>query len=211
MNAAAKANVARFVYISVHPDVEKVASAAGLLPDYFKGKAEAEAAMREKYGNGNTSLTIIRPTFVYGGDDIGISPPRVPYAIGAWVDSFMSVPALPWGRAVAAVAPVDVTETARCAALAALDLGGSGDITGHDEILGVSFSRALNKYKDALRAEKPPVANQANPTIAKNDKRRDTQLPAVWSNKQLPSLPSLPSPSLPALPSLPSLPSLPER
>jgi len=157
-DAAAKANVQRFVYISVNPLVNEAAAGLGVLPEYFKGKREAEAAVKADFGP--KSSTIVRPTLVYGGDVFNISPPRVPYYWGSFVETVLCsipfrlladlsapVPALK----VALLPPVDVDTCARAVAEAALGEGDGGEIIGTDAIKTLAYAKMDSMTKTSAR------------------------------------------------------------
>mmetsp|Transcript_22784 Transcript_22784/g.56844 ORF Transcript_22784/g.56844 Transcript_22784/m.56844 type:complete len:315 (+) Transcript_22784:25-969(+) len=140
-DAAAGANVPRFVYVSVSSQVGPVVSP--LLGDgYFKGKADAEAEILGKF-TADRSL-LIKPTFIFGGDDFSLSPPRVSGAYGGIIDSLLSSAPI---RAIAGIAPgfiklallppVSVDEVAAAAVAGALGLK-SGSVDGHDEIVAAA-------------------------------------------------------------------------
>lgn len=141
--AAKKAGASRFAYVSVYPLVGE--AGASLLPDYFRGKAEAEAAIRSAKFD---QATIIRPTLVYGGDVFNISPPRVPTYWGTFVEAVLSSPPLRLladlaapvpALKVALLPPVDVDTTARALARIALGVAPSvSDVVGTDAIKSIA-------------------------------------------------------------------------
>merc|ERR1719333_145473 len=109
-------------YVSVGSEV--VAS-KGWLPGffgaYFEGKQAAEEAMVAEFGE---SACIIKPSFIYGGDDFGLLPPRVSGWYGSFIEELLSQAAfvkgaevLPGLLGVALRPPVNVDAVAAaCAA-----------------------------------------------------------------------------------------------
>jgi len=86
--ALAKQGLQKYVYVSV---ASEVADAAGILPGYFDfyfaGKKTAEAAI-EAAAPGNARF--VKPSFIYGGDEFGLFPPRVNGAYGSAVEEVLS-------------------------------------------------------------------------------------------------------------------------
>lgn len=74
-DAARAAGIGTFVYISVASDVAN-SPAKFIIGEYFKGKAEAEAAIKKGYDG--TSSLIIKPAFIAGGPPGEIRPPGPP-------------------------------------------------------------------------------------------------------------------------------------
>lgn len=141
--AAKAAGVGRFVYVSVSEMVAPVA--APLVGDgYFKGKADAEAAILDAFGE-DKSL-IIRPTFIYGGEAFSANPPRVDARYGKFIDGLLSSSVV---RSVAELSPapirltleppVDVKAVA-AAAIAGAAGKSSGSVDGKAAILGAGSS-----------------------------------------------------------------------
>jgi NAD(P)H-binding len=97
---AKSAGVSRFVYISVAPEVRELAKDFPFLTDYMKGKQFSEDSIRSTFPS--SSITLIEPTFIYGGDKFGINPPRVATGYGALIESILSSSPL---RAITNVAP----------------------------------------------------------------------------------------------------------
>ena len=76
-------------FVSVSSEV--VACQDNWLPEffqeYFRGKLNAEQAAMEVCDG---AATIVRPTFIYGGDSFGLLPPRVNDAYGSFIDQLLS-------------------------------------------------------------------------------------------------------------------------
>jgi uncharacterized protein YbjT (DUF2867 family) len=136
-DAASAAGVSRYVYVSVSGSVEPVVAPL-LGGGYFLGKQDAETEILGKFGASNS--LIIKPTFIYGGNAFGLSPPRVNGAYGGLVDVALSSGPI---RALAGISPgplklvleppVSVDAVAAAAVAGALGLA-SGSVDGHDAI-----------------------------------------------------------------------------
>ncbi|KAL7539742.1 hypothetical protein ACHAXR_012361 [Thalassiosira sp. AJA248-18] len=75
-----KVGVERFVMIGNTDRVRKLARNVPFLKGYASGKDEAESALKECFGNQGC---IIKPSFIYGGDEFSLQPPRVPTNLGS--------------------------------------------------------------------------------------------------------------------------------
>jgi uncharacterized protein YbjT (DUF2867 family) len=73
-DAAKAAGIDKFVYISVASEVAN-SPAKFLIGDYFKGKAEAEAAVLKDYGD---AALVLKPGFIAGGPPGELRPPGPP-------------------------------------------------------------------------------------------------------------------------------------
>jgi len=108
--AAKKAGVERFVYISVAPEVRKFGQGIDLFKEYMIGKQSSEDAIVSNFGNDSkNSYTLIEPTFIYGGDKFGINPPRVASGYGSIIESILASGPL---RAATNIAPEGVIKIA---------------------------------------------------------------------------------------------------
>jgi len=74
-DAAGAAGIPRFVYVSVASQVAN-GPAKFLLGDYFKGKAEAEAAVTQDFGA--DARLVVKPAIIAGGPPGEIRPPGPP-------------------------------------------------------------------------------------------------------------------------------------
>lgn len=66
---------------------------------YFDGKKRAEEAIAKSFPS---SGVLIKPTFIYGGDSFGLTPPRVSDGYGSGIDSLLSSGPI---RAIAGISP----------------------------------------------------------------------------------------------------------
>ena len=133
--AKALKSVDRAVYVSVS---EELFTARGWLPDffagYFDGKRQAEAAIKALAPE---ATTIVRPTFIYGGDSFAIAPPRVTSEYGGFIEELLSnggfvflADKLPGLLKVALRPPVSVDAIAAACAKAALGSVAAKELDG---------------------------------------------------------------------------------
>ena len=80
IKAAKAAGVKRFVYVSVASIVPDVVGATPLMKGYFAGKVLAEEALAENFDA--SQYLVVKPSFIYGGDEFSVNPPRVTQAYG---------------------------------------------------------------------------------------------------------------------------------
>jgi nucleoside-diphosphate-sugar epimerase len=125
--SAKRVGAKRAAFISVSSEL--LACREDFLPEfmgsYFDGKEAAEIAAADAVGP--DSLTILKPTFVYGGNSFGINPPRVTSEYGSIIDQLLSLPPiqicadlLPGMVKVALRPPVSVDALAGACAAAAM-------------------------------------------------------------------------------------------
>ena len=89
--AAASADVKKFVYISVAPEVRDFAAGIDFFKPYMAGKLSSENSIKNSFDKEGKSFTIIEPTFIYGGDEFKVNPPRVASGYGQLVESVLSL------------------------------------------------------------------------------------------------------------------------
>lgn len=75
------------------------ARSLGVYLRYFEGKKRAEEAVVQSFPS---SGTLIKPTFIYGGDAFELTPPRVSDGYGAAIDTLLSSAPV---RAIAGISP----------------------------------------------------------------------------------------------------------
>ena len=138
MDAAKKAGVRKFVYVSV-ANLVKEAFGDKLLQPYFEGKAMSEAALTKNFPS--EAGTVVGPSFIYGGDRFSLSPPRVPNGYGSFINKLLSSEVItklasssPAPLAVVLAPPVSVESVAKSAAAAATGKSRARRIDGTGEI-----------------------------------------------------------------------------
>lgn len=95
---AKQAGVDRFVYISVAPEVQAFAKDIDFFKGYMSGKMTSQNAVISKF----KQYTLIEPTFIYGGDEFNLNPPRVASFYGSFIEGMLSSEPL---RALTNLAP----------------------------------------------------------------------------------------------------------
>mmetsp|Transcript_23393 Transcript_23393/g.36051 ORF Transcript_23393/g.36051 Transcript_23393/m.36051 type:complete len:258 (+) Transcript_23393:3-776(+) len=143
---SAPSSVKKFVYISVAPEVREASKGVSFLKDYMEGKSYSEAAIQSAFGSGGRSYTLIKPTFIYGGDEFKVNPPRVATGYGKLVEGLLSTSVfraaagvLPGIIGIALEPPVFVEAVAGAAVSAALGSNNVGNVLDtHDEIVDAS-------------------------------------------------------------------------
>jgi len=161
--AASMAGVGRMVYVSVSSEVVEAARPFGkqLLPGYFEGKAMAEAAILDAVGEEGSF--VIKPTFIYGGEEFAIAPPRVAAWYGAGIEELLSsapfrfiAPKLPGLLKVALRPPVSAEAVAKACAGAAMGTVEARVLEGTDSIneaAGMSTPDGIKVWLEGLKEQ----------------------------------------------------------
>lgn len=161
--AAKNAGAKKFVYVSVASEVE---DSRNWLPAFFKGyfdgKAQAEAAIAEEFGE--SGFTFVKPTFIYGGDSFGLFPPRVNTGYGSGVEELLSsdliqkvADALPGLIKVALRPPVSVDAVASACSAAVLG-NAVGVIDGTAAINAAAGQPAATGLTDLIAGIKEKIS-----------------------------------------------------
>jgi uncharacterized protein YbjT (DUF2867 family) len=144
---AKQAGVQRFVVIGNDPQVREFSKSCPPLQNYASGKEKAEQIIKDNFPD---SYTIIRPTFMYGGDDFSLSPPRIPDSIGGAAENILGLypfqaasEALPGVIGMLMAAPVSRERVAKAAINAAMGLC-QGEFDSRDDII-LAASKRLPK------------------------------------------------------------------
>ena len=127
--AARMGGAKRFVFIGNAPKIRELSKTIPFLKGYAAGKEEAEGRIRDAFGP--TDYCIVQPTFIYGGRDFGINPPRVESTVGQFAEELLGLyplqavaDALPGALGVPLSPPVSRERVASAAINAALGLNG---------------------------------------------------------------------------------------
>jgi len=164
-SAARGGKLQRAAYVSVGSEVD--ACKENWLPEffqgYFDGKIMAEKAAIDAMGGDAKKVCIVKPTFIYGGSDFGLLPPRVNYEYGAGVEELLMLPPFkfladntPGLIKVALRPPVCVDSVAGACATAVMDESGAdlGVLDGTDIINEYSGQPKSTGLTDALEWSK---------------------------------------------------------
>jgi len=155
--SAQRASAKSVAYVSVSSEVS--ACRENWLPEffgsYFDGKDMAEAAATAVCDD----VTIVRPTFIYGGDSFGLLPPRVNTAYGSFIDQLLSFGLI---QALADVTPGLIKVALRPPVSAASVAGACVDGVLNPQSNGV---RILDSAKDINAASGQPPAKGVDEAI----------------------------------------------
>lgn len=106
----------KYIFIGNSPRVRNVCNVISSLKEYARGKHESERLIEETFAQ---KSYIIKPTFIYGGNEFGLSPPRMPSGLGDIVEALLGLypvqatsEALPDILGVPLEAPVNVDSVA---------------------------------------------------------------------------------------------------
>lgn len=124
-------------YISVAPEVMASVEGLPILTEYMKGKSFSNAKVIENGGS------LIQPTFIYGGENFGINPPRVTSTYGGLIESILGSGPI---RGLAGVSPglikvalePPVSAEAVAGSAVAKCLGFEGSASTHDGIVSLA-------------------------------------------------------------------------
>lgn len=142
---------------------------------YFEGKKMSEDAARDVVGGDATqACTIVRPTFIYGGDTFGLLPPRVNFEYGSGVEELLSLGIFkvlgditPGLVKVALRPPSSVDAVAAACASAALGEIQGGVLDGAPAINAATNQPAATGLTEALAWAKENTIKAYNWTKAK--------------------------------------------
>jgi len=135
--------IERFVMIGNTKRVRRLASNVPFLKGYASGKEEAESSLRECFGGRGC---IIKPSFIYGGDEFSLQPPRLPSALGSLASEVLGLypvqalaDELPDALALPLAPPISVEMVAS----AAINVAGNvGNLEGYTELEGEAIKMA---------------------------------------------------------------------
>ena len=155
----------RAAYVSVGSEVD--ACKENWLPEFFKsyfeGKIVAEKAAIDAMGGDAKKVCLVKPTFIYGGSEFGLLPPRVNYEYGSGVEELLMLPPFkiladitPGLIKVALRPPVCVDSVAAACAKAAMDESGADlpVLDGTEDINGYSGQPKSTGLTDGLEWSK---------------------------------------------------------
>lgn len=139
IEAAKKAGVGRFVYVSVASVVPNVVGKTPLMKGYFEGKTMAEECLAKNYQQGD--YFIVKPSFIYGGEEFSLTPPRVTKTYGDLLSKVLGsgpVKAIaakaPGPIALTLAEPVSVDDVAGACVAGAMGTVAGSVVDGTDEI-----------------------------------------------------------------------------
>jgi uncharacterized protein YbjT (DUF2867 family) len=143
--------VKRFVAIGNDPKVRAFSKSLPPLQNYAKGKETSEQAIMEYFPD---SFTIVQPSFIHGGKEFSISPPRVPSAVGQAAEDMLGLyplqaasEALPGVLGIFLQAPMSRDRVAAAAINAALGLA-QGRLDSRDAIILAASKRPAKEIME---------------------------------------------------------------
>jgi len=164
--AAKVVGAQRMAYVSVGSEVD---ASKGWLPGffgaYFEGKRTAEEAMAAEFGE---NACIIKPSFIYGGDNFGLLPPRVSGWYGSFIEELLSQAAfvkgadiLPGLIGVALRPPVNVDAVAAACVAHALGECSETELDGTAAINAVAGLPPARGLTDAIEGIKSKLSDES--------------------------------------------------
>lgn len=155
-------NLKRAAYVSVSSEVD--ACKENWLPEFFKGYFEGKIIAERaaiKSTEDAKRVCLVKPTFIYGGSEFGLLPPRVNFEYGSGVEELLFLPPFkfladitPGLIKVALRPPVCVDSVAAACAKAALEEGDLQTLDGTEQINGYSGQPKSTGLTDALEWSK---------------------------------------------------------
>ena len=137
----------------------------GFFGAYFEGKQTAEEAMAAEFGE---NACIIKPSFIYGGDDFGLLPPRVSGWYGSFIEELLSQAAfvkgaevLPGLLGVALRPPVNVDAVAAACVAHALGECSETELDGTAAINAVAALPPARGLTDAIESIKSKLSDES--------------------------------------------------
>ena len=158
--------VERFVFIGNAPGARALSRSVPALRGYVAGKEASEAAIREAFGPDD--YAIVQPSFIYGGPDLGLDPPRVTQELGQACEELLGLypvravaDVLPGPLGVLLAPPVSHERVARAAIHAALGLcRGKPELTG-DDLVAAAARRPPRGFGGGAPAAAPAEEERA--------------------------------------------------
>ena len=134
--------VDKFVYVSVSPEVKRSTEGISQLQNYMKGKTFSEQSILSTF-SGPGQACLIEPTFIFGGDEFSVNPPRVAGFYGKFIEGLLGsgpiravTNVLPEGFIkIALEPPISVDDVANAAVSAALGKSTVTELDTHDKIV----------------------------------------------------------------------------
>ena len=135
----------KYIFIGNSPRVRNVCNMITSLNEYARGREESEKLIERIFGQ---NACIIKPTFIYGGQEFGINPPRLPTGIGEILEALLGLYPVQWFSevlpdilGVAFEAPVNVQSVAGAIVNVAIGLCDEQVLETRDEIIMAAAHR----------------------------------------------------------------------
>jgi hypothetical protein len=153
-------NVNKFIFIGNSQRVRNVCNEISSLQEYARGKEESERLLQEIIMDNNNSdsrlhCCIVRPTFIYGGEEFGWNPPRLPTKFGEIIEALLGLypiqalsEVLPDILGVAFEAPVNVEAVAGSIVNVVVGLDDSYSMVTREDIIMAASRRTYGRSDD---------------------------------------------------------------
>ena len=142
-------NVQKFIFIGNSQRIRNVCKTVSSLQEYARGKDESEKSIQQIMDTDDRlHCCIIRPTFIYGGDEFGWNPPRLPTKFGEIIEALLGLypvqalsEFLPDILGVALEAPVNVKAVAGSIVNVIVGLDDSSSLDTREDIIMAASRR----------------------------------------------------------------------
>eukprot|EP00573_Skeletonema_grethae_P002702 CAMPEP_0201690888 /NCGR_PEP_ID=MMETSP0578-20130828/4195_1 /ASSEMBLY_ACC=CAM_ASM_000663 /TAXON_ID=267565 /ORGANISM="Skeletonema grethea, Strain CCMP 1804" /LENGTH=499 /DNA_ID=CAMNT_0048175977 /DNA_START=58 /DNA_END=1557 /DNA_ORIENTATION=+ len=85
-------SVDKFIFIGNSQRIRNVCKTVSSLQEYARGKEESERLIQQTIdADDRLHCCIVRPTFIYGGDEFGWNPPRLPTKFGEIIEALLGL------------------------------------------------------------------------------------------------------------------------
>jgi hypothetical protein len=170
---AKQAGVERFVAIGNDPKVRAFSKHLAPLQKYAKGKETSEQIIKDCFPE---SYTIVQPSFMHGGEEFTMTPPRLPAKYGQVAEDLLGLypfqsasESLPGLFGLLLMAPISRDRVATACVNSALGLA-QGDLDSRDEILKAASKRP---HKEMVRIAAAAAADDEETTTTSVETYQD--------------------------------------
>eukprot|EP00986_Skeletonema_menzelii_P012303 scaffold6729_cov135-Skeletonema_menzelii.AAC.4 len=146
-------NIQKFIFIGNSQRIRNVCKTVSSLQEYARGKEESEKSIQQIMDTDDRlHCCIIRPTFIYGGDEFGWNPPRLPTKFGEIIEALLGLypvqalsEFLPDILGVALESPVNVKAVAGSIVNCIVGLDDSSSLDTREEIIMAASRRPYGR------------------------------------------------------------------
>mmetsp|Transcript_19872 Transcript_19872/g.33609 ORF Transcript_19872/g.33609 Transcript_19872/m.33609 type:complete len:491 (-) Transcript_19872:67-1539(-) len=142
-------HVNKIIFIGYSQRIRNVCNTVSSLQEYARGKEESEQLIQQIMdADDRLHCCIVRPTFIYGGDEFGWNPPRLPTKFGEIIEALLGLypvqalsELLPDILGVALEAPVNVQAVAGSIVNVVVELDDSSSLDSREDIIMAASRR----------------------------------------------------------------------
>ena len=142
-------HVNKIIFIGNSQRIRNVCNTVSSLQEYARGKEESEQLIQQIMdADDRLHCCIVRPTFIYGGDEFGWNPPRLPTKFGEIIEALLGLypvqalsEFLPDILGVALEAPVNVQAVAGSIVNVVVELDDSSSLDTREDIIMAASRR----------------------------------------------------------------------